>query len=199
MQASPRKCLRAELAQKLHPDALAAYKDIHLDKLIDNGWINLTILASASAADLSNVGLPIALVRVLQVAGLVGKHHHQTPSGQPWAVRSAWIVKVGWGGVGWGAAAGPLHGTRLRAPQVLRLPRGRSTAHARPCVLGVMGLALAHVWCMRPVDGRTQRMYANGWSIPSSALRRHVQVTALCLAGLSIYANGWFPGLCPGP
>lgn len=71
-QASSRQRLRAELARKLRPGHLAAFQDVHLDLLINIYCINLDVLALLSAEDLGRVGLPVVLIRVLQLAGLIG-------------------------------------------------------------------------------------------------------------------------------
>ncbi len=77
--ASRRACLRAELAQELHSNYLIAFDNEELDKLIKIKCFNLDILAFASAEDLSDAGLATVLIRILQVTGLIGKHHNQTP------------------------------------------------------------------------------------------------------------------------
>lgn len=94
VQKSHRQSLRAQLARKLHPNYLEAFRDVDIDQLISIGCVNLHVLALLSAEDLSNAGLPIGPICVLQAAGLIGKHHIRTPSGQPWAVKcfkTTWI------------------------------------------------------------------------------------------------------------
>ncbi len=78
MQKPRRQRLRAQLAQRLHPDHLVAFWDVDLDILINIRCVNLDALARVSAEDLRNAGLPITLIRILQFAGLIGKHHSRT-------------------------------------------------------------------------------------------------------------------------
>ncbi len=78
MQKSRRQRLRAQLAQRLHPDFVVAFWDVDLDILINIRCVNLNALARVSAEDLSNAGLPGGLIDVLQFAGLIGKHHSRT-------------------------------------------------------------------------------------------------------------------------
>ena len=61
------------LATKLNHDQLANFRDDDLQLLVKRRYANLAALEAAREEDLREAGLEIALIRILQQAGVVGE------------------------------------------------------------------------------------------------------------------------------